>query len=372
MLYIIEPVDNFFFRGPAPFEAGGESFAAAGMFPPLPSVYGGVFRSLVEKNVGTRFRIGFSGLWIDGQCYFPKPMDLYLRNKDSDDKYIFKTMKLKRSLLTSFPLSKILYIPESLVEKEKVGGNYYLQEQQLSDYLNGNIHEINGIDINSDYVKIEKKIGIEIDPISGVSKKEQLYQTVSIRPAKDKGLRLAVECNYDLEREMAMVKLGGEGKLAKFSRCPHELSIIRPSGDGEYFKLYLATPAIFKNGWLPSWINEKSKTGYFKDSKRSVKVKLVSACVGKNVLCGGFGFDKEEKQYRPRELRYGTPAGSVYYFKLLQGTFEDAVKLFHMKCISDYRESMGFDYRLFNRTRYCDRGFGYSFVGKWNGEKEGI
>lgn len=81
---------------------------------------------------------------------------------------------------------------------------------------------------------------------------------------------------------------------------------------------------------------------------------------------------KGERQYRPRELRYAVPAGSVYYFKLLKGSFEDAVKLFHGKCISEYRENMGFEYQVFNRSRYCDRGFGYALLGKVSREQEEI
>lgn len=374
MLYSIEPIDSFFFRTPAPFEAGGESFASSGMFPPSPSAYGGVFRSFIEKNgaVGTRFRISFNGLCLNKQCYFPKPLDLYLSNKEPDGNCFFKTMKLKRNWLSNYPLDYIPYISEKRTEKEKNHGNYYLSESGLLDYLQGSRGSLSGIDVNSEYMKIEKKIGIAIDPVNGVSKKEQIYQAVSVRPAKDKDLRLAVECDYRVEKDSALVKLGGEGRLAKISPLSNELFIESPSANDKYFKLYFATPAVFQNGWLPAWINEESRIGYFKYRKREIEVKLVSACVGKKVLCGGFGFDKGQQRYQPKELRYAVPAGSVYYFELLHGNFEDAVKLFHMRCISDYRESMGFNYRIFNRSRYCDRGFGYTLVGKWDREQEEI
>lgn len=95
-------------------------------------------------------------------------------------------------------------------------------------------------------------------------------------------------------------------------------------------------------------------------------MRLFSAWVGRKVLCGGFGYDKINKEYRPGKLREAIPAGSVYNFEILQGNFEDDLKLFHMKCISGDGESMGFDYIVYNRSRYCDRGFGYVFVGKFN------
>ena len=39
MYYLIEPLDNFFFRTSVPFEAGGETTAIESLDMPLPSVY---------------------------------------------------------------------------------------------------------------------------------------------------------------------------------------------------------------------------------------------------------------------------------------------------------------------------------------------
>lgn len=71
-------------------------------------------------------------------------------------------------------------------------------------------------------------------------------------------------------------------------------------------------------------------------------------------------------------MRYAVPAGSVYYFELIQGSFGDAVSLFQGNCISEYRENLGFDYQVFNRSRYCDRGFGYALVGRLGKEQEDV
>lgn len=370
MIYLAEPVDNFFFRTPVPFEEGGETMAVNGSFPPLPSVYAGAFRTLMQDPTEGRLKIGWNGLWLKDSPYFPKPLDLYMIRKDDEKGCILKLMGLRKKPLSNYPLEYIPYIQQPQTVKEKHQGITYLSENSLLKYLNGDGSEVAGVDLEH-YMKEERKIGIAVDSMSGTSKNQQLYQASYIRPVA--GLKLAVQVNLPWNearlngnsREI-VIKLGGEGKVARFSPTEHLISAPIQQEAAKCFKLYFATPAIFKKGWLPGWLDEKTMTGWFKYKKRDIKVRLISACVGRKVLCGGFGYDKIHREYRPRELRYAVPAGSVYYFEILRGDFEDALKLFHMKCLSDYRESMGFDYTVFDRSRYCDRGFGYAFVGKFN------
>lgn len=370
MIYLVEPVDNFFFRTPVPFEEGGETTAVHGSFPPLPSVYAGVFRTLMQDSMEGRLKIGWNGLWFKDRPYFPKPLDLYITRKEDGERCIFKLMGLRKKPLSNYPLEYMPYIQKPQTVKEKHQGIPYLSENSLLQYLNGDSSEIAGVDLEC-YMKEEPKMGIAVDSLSGTSKNQQLYQASYIRPVG--GLKLAAEVNLPWNETRLngnsgeiVIKLGGEGKAARISPTDHLISAPIQQEGANCFKLYFATPAIFKNGWLPGWVDEKTMTGWFKYRKREIKVRLISACVGRKVLCGGFGYDKIHGEYRPRELRYAVPAGSVYYFELLRGDFEDALKLFHMKCLSDYRESMGFDYTVFDRSRYCDRGFGYAFVGKFN------
>lgn len=70
MIYLIDPIDNFFFRTPIPFEAGGETAQINSVFPPLPSVYAGAFRTLMEDCEGVRLKIGCNGLWLKDSLYF--------------------------------------------------------------------------------------------------------------------------------------------------------------------------------------------------------------------------------------------------------------------------------------------------------------
>lgn len=372
MPYIIEPVDNLFFRSSVPFEAGGETAAVKGIFPPLPSVYAGAFRPFhnTGDGDGQRLKIGMNGLWLRGERYFPAPLDMQRLDARRGEEWLLKPMGLKKRPLSNYPLDYFLYADAAAAGKSKEKKNLFLSEQSLSYYLNGCLRQVAATDMDDGYIISESKVGIEIEKGSRTSKNQQMYQLVSARPVK--GLKLAVDVSGVKVNDRQLIKLGGEGKTALVRNCERQLSLEISRKGSRFFKLYLATPAIFKNGWLPGWINNSDMTGSFSYRKKSVTVRLVSACIGRRIPCGGFGYDREAGQYRPRELRFAVPAGSVYYFKLLQGTMEEAEALFDRKTISDYREGLGFDYKVFDRSRYCDRGFGYALLGAFSEEQEEV
>lgn len=374
MLYEIEPLDNFFFRTSAPFEAGGETTVTHGGFLPQPSAYAGAFKTLLEPDEissSRGIRIGFNGLAIGDNFYFPIPLDLNsVQQVDGKERMVI-LKHLGQSPLSSYPLTYMLRSVNSCKDKSK--SVLYLSEKSIAYYLQGGEEGIGCLNI-ADCLVQEKKMGIEVDACSGTSKDGRIYEVSYVRPALNSKLKLAVDVKADLRKNSGVLKLGGENKQAVFRPSTHPLNIESVSATDRYFKIYLATPAIFANGWFPGWIDENTKTGYYSHKEKRVTVRLIAACVGRSIPCGSFGYGREagesESTYRPRVMRYAAQAGSVYYFELLEGSFADAVKLFHGKCISDYRESLGFRYPMRARLRYCDRGFGYAFVGKLGKNQE--
>lgn len=357
MRYFFDPVDNFFFRSAVPFEAGGETTTIASTFPPLPSVYAGALRPFLANpaNGARQLKIGLNGLCLDNQFHFPQPLDLYLAHPPQ-----LNPMSLVKAPLSSYPLPFMPTVSSS-VEKSKKTYHWYLPASELQRYLQGEA-SIQAVDIGADYLLAENKLGIAIDPTTGSAKDEMIYQLTYQRPHN--GLQLACEAQGVSVPSQALVPLGGEGKLAKLTsqEAISEISAPQSESDTRFFKLYLATPAIFKNGWLPGWIDPLTYRGTFIHKKHRIRIKLLSACVGRPVPCGGFGTDPDDGKRRPREMRYAVPAGSVYYFST-QDSLSDAISLLHQKCISDYREGLGFPDIYYDRSRYCDRGFGYALVG---------
>ncbi len=371
-MYQINPVDNFFFRSAAPFEFSGETSLIGNTFPPFPSAYSGALKDLKTAN---RIRIGFNGIAIDNDIYFPKPLDLI--SYEHGSKVFCRKMDLVNVPLSSFPLSYCLCDKSDESGKVKVEDDLYIDQRSMQTYLSEVEADFECIHL-SDYIVKEPKIGIDIDSKSNTAKDKHLFQIEMLRPKN--GLKLVSDVKNISIDNKALIKLGGESKMARITSFTEDLKIDIPEKDSSFFKLYLATPAIFKNGWLPAWIDPNTYTGQFSFKGKSVKIELITAAVGKKIPVGGFGYNveftddtKKRYKYKPKEMRYAVPAGSVYYFKLIKGSsFRDAIKLFHQKCISDYREDYGFQYPSlqYNRIKYCDRGFGYAIVGTLNKNQE--
>lgn len=368
MFYSIDAVDTFFFRNPTPFDAG-VNFHSVSLFPPLPSVYAGTLRHGKKLNA-REINIGFNGLMINNRFLFPRPLDTVVA-EDEQQNPSLELLRLKRSPTGSNPLTYSLAAKGNSVQKEmKLRGGGYMDESELQAYLNGekttfSCHEL------ARYIHAENHIGIAIDQKTGMTEDRKWYSIQRVRPAdqKDRLCSLVVEAKGLTLNDGMVLKVGGESKVASVKRLDRTFSISPVVSTEKIFKLYIATPAIFKHGWLPWWIDPETKVGWFAYKKRKIRVRLISAAVGRPVSAGGFGTVLGKQ--KPRELRLAVPAGSVYFFEILEGTMADAVKLFHQKCLSDYRENLGFEYRNWDRLRYCDRGFGYSFVGKISDEQGG-
>ena len=362
MFYRIDAVDTLFFRSPAPFDAE-LNYEAGSLFPPLPSAYAGALLGQAgeEKRAGT-VKIGFSGLLLRGgdgveQIYFPKPLDLAEYEKK------LHPMKLRKlEAVSNYPFSRVLR-PEKITAEKTAVKDSYISLSEMQKYLSGNAEPIEQVSLG-EYYTSESNTGIQINAVSRAVIGGRMYSTKKIRPeGRDgQGASLLFEDSGEGISQPSILRMGGEGKLVQARPCREGYTLPKPGGSENCFKLCLATPAIFQNGWLPGWITQEDFTGFYAHRQRRIRVQLICAAVGRLVPAGGFSYSG----LRPKPLLYAVPAGSVYYFKILEGTFADAVTLFHGKCVSDYRDSLGFTYRNRPKFRYCDRGFGYALVGKFD------
>lgn len=120
--------------------------------------------------------------------------------------------------------------------------------------------------------------------------------------------------------------LGGERRLVHWQQgklapslwdCPEQVRHALDEKGGRV-RLQLATPALFSGGWLPGWLSERDDKGCFVGSPpgldRPVRLRLVSAVVGRWIPLSGWNLEKG-KPYGPKPLRRMVPAGSVYFFE---------------------------------------------------------
>ena len=139
-----------------------------------------------------------------------------------------------------------------------------------------------------------------------------------------------------------LMKLGGEGKQAYYSTI-YTFEIKAPEMKGNSFKLYLSTPAMFKNGWLPEWIDEATLKG----EREGLKLKLTAASIGRVDHIGGFDIKAGE----PKPMRQAVPAGSVYHFEILNnGKTVSPINIFHGKALSDFDKEQGFELPMWEHS----------------------
>ncbi len=354
MIIEINPLDTLFFRDGKPFTMGEEPWANS-TFPPSPAVIYGALRSAyfaehidelekANENNDTTKDLKIKGIFlkINDKFYFPLPMDYVKRKDNNKDEGFVLFSESAEVIISNYPkLDKILICTDSGNENIQ---NAVLSESTFEKYLNGETNNITYLTIDN-YLINEPKIGIARSSETHSSKEGRLYRVDMKRLGNRKGDKVSILVDFNGLNlpEKGMMKLGGEGKAVSYKKYPDNIKVTYPKfkEDAKQFKIVLTTPAIFKKGWLPEWIDEQKLMGEY----NGFKLKLLTAAIGKPVYIGGF----DMKERKPKPMFKAVPAGSVYYFEIEEGDMEKAKEVFHQKAISDI---------------YNEQGFGITYVGR--------
>jgi len=345
MIIKIDPLDTLFFRDGKPFAMGDDTWAD-GVFPGYPSMIYGALRSAYFSNhlnelekanedADPTRNLKIKGVYLLGgdNIYLPLPNDCVQKKDGEKDSVFALSMHELNDIKSSCPTQSAL---KSLEEFENVDGGL-IDIDSLKEYLKCTKGSFSSILKVADIVLPEPKIGIGINKKTGSTEEGKLYR-VDMRRLENKrgkGLSLIIDFEgLDLPEE-GIMKLGGEGKAVSYQKFkPMNFSIDNLGSDAKGLKLYLSIPAIFKKGWLPEWIDEKTLIGEYK----GLKLKLLTASIGKPIHIGGF----DMKTRKPKAMRKAVPAGSVYYFKVIEGDFQKAFEIFNQTPISDFNPEQGF------------------------------
>ncbi|MDK2836502.1 MAG: CRISPR-associated protein Cmr3 [Thermosediminibacterales bacterium] len=353
MFIKIEALDTLFFRDGRPFTMGSETWAN-GIFPPPPSVIYGALRSAyfaenidelhkakTEEDPTRNLKINGIFLNIGESIYYPLPLDCVKHKKSEEDKCAFMLSLDDNNVISSCLTQMLLKSPDNR-EVETVEGGI-LDSISFEDYLSlrGKNFFYKKI---SEYVLLEAKIGIGKNKQTLTTDVEngRLHRVGMNRLASRMGtgretetLSLVVDFTGLRLPERGFLRLGGEGKAAFYNRI-EDLDIVKSAGlKGKRFKLVLTTPAIFERGWMPRWINRERLKGEYE----GIKLKLLTAAVGKYLSIGGFDI----KDKKPKPMRRAVPTGSVYYFELFnERDMAKVADVFNYKSISDYNREEGY------------------------------
>lgn len=331
MIIEIDPLDTVIFRDGKPFGMGDDSWTDSLLLPTPTTIYGALrgtyfsqnpndFKKIREDDVTKSLIIKGIYLYGDNELLYVVPKDCVQR-LDSEE---IITLNLKKNQLTSNPMEYNLSSNEEIESlNEKI-----LDDITFDDYLSGS-NEFYGSDLDN-FITVESKIGIGRDRTKGVTKDGLLYRVQMLRYE----FKIVVEFEGLNLNSSGLMKLGGEAKGANYKELESIELAKTPTIDGSIFKLYLLTPSIFDKGWIPNWIDEKSFIGQY----RGVTLKLLTCAIGKSQSIGGF----DMKTNKPKEMFKAVPAGSVYYFEILEGESDKVIEIFHNQSISEQRADEGY------------------------------
>lgn len=344
----ISALDTLFFRTGKPFDRGEDNWAES-IFPPLPSVIYGAIRShfyiqspdkitdLKTNDLTQNLKINKILLKGLDSTLFPIPLDLVkYKNENKNEAYLKYNLQ---NHLSNFPCEYINVLDDNI---ETPKG--FINKNSLNKYLKQSNLEINYTP-NEQILLNENKIGIGLDNYTRSTEQSKLYRVGMLRTEDKYENKLEIIVDFDLNGfyvNSNILKLGAETKMSSVIALTENEKIediATPELKNEYLKLYILTPAIFKKGWLPDFIDTETLIG----TKDNCKIKLISAFVGKTFKIGGFDI----KQGEPKNMYSAIPAGSVYYFEILKCENKNQItEIFHHKNISDIMPEQGYGHTI--------------------------
>lgn len=396
MNIFIEPSDVLLFRDGRPFSAG-EGHRARSIFPPTPNTMQGMIRSKVLAE-----RCGRYQSYRDGCTQCPEQQTCTIPEEigkpDKQGRGNYGAMQIKGALIAQREASSInVYfpVPADVVQvKDKANPNAALQlaylqplqpewnppgandlshllltlwtsetkpveavtgywsQKEFKQYLLGE-HPTEFIQPGKLYER-ESRFGIEVDNRKQTVQEGRLYQTEFIRCQPDVGLYVEVEGIRQFSANPAansgLIAIGGENRAASYTEQLQlnwndlDKQLTEKLKQSAGFKLYFATPTIFKKGWLPEWIDETSLQGTY----QGVTVKLVAGAIARYQTIGGW----DVAYNRPKPTHRAVPVGSVYYFTT-HASPEQILQTFHWQNLAD-------------DPLDAQIGFGLGLVGCWN------
>lgn len=358
--YFVEPLDVLMIRGNKSFGGAGEHGEA--VMPPWPSLFAGAFRSALladdagrladfvaigtDRNLSVEerrsrmqrllgdslFRVlgtplepgDFRISWLslarrydaDVSALVPLPADLaVLDAAQADTPVALRPAPLPGGVAASLPLPMAAVLRTQ--RQGKPAGGHWLDINALAAHLAGMVPQTTLT--TAELYKRETRLGIALDGERRTAAEGALYTTEAVAFRQDTGFLVGVEGDHGQLPQSGLLRLGGDGRGARYERVGLELPEAALPPHGERFRLILATPGLFAGGWLPPGIRRGSDGGY-RLVCEGFSARLACATVSRNEVVSGWDL----ANWRPKIAQRVVPAGTVYWFDEFDG---DAGKL---------------------------------------------
>jgi len=359
--YLIEPLAPLVFRSGKPF---GSIASAADVVFPMPSAAAGLIRAtsihqqhahIDEHKINNiddqsyqqvlsiqskgPYLVRFDDSYKHIEMLVPKPADaLYFEVKP--DEHADARVQVLRLSPKALDADCGSDLPEGLLPvqmqkptkgKPKPGVAYWTLDH-LKKWQNQS--ELTFDELQQDGVAqlpIEVRTHVAIDNQTQATQTGKLFQTASFDFGYTKVAdtqtasqstwqthRLGFVIQSEQRLNEDTVTFGGERRLSKFlpindidAFYDHGLDeLLNKINDANGFRLTFLTPCIFKNGYLPAWIDNNTKQGTLPDTNTTVTLKACAIDRWQPVS----GWDSIV--WKPKAMRKAVSSGSVYWFDL--------------------------------------------------------
>jgi CRISPR-associated protein Cmr3 len=315
------------------------------------SVVAGSFRTALAKAAGRGFdsptqnellKIDVAGVLplADGQLYLPAPYDCVL--DDKGEVWWARPEKMKEGEGANWPeegLRPVLLDAKDDFKPE--AGPMFWPLKRYAEWLCGQKVNPRTPDfLGAPVPDLRDHVSLNSD--SGAAAEDMLFTTVGIGsralpkhgctpgPTKPTGAPRC-ECFTEIELSARVEEvpewgrqalgnlsvwhpLGGERRLAHWRtsedggmwECPKDVR--EKLGKTRQITMTLATPAIFRDGWKPGWLDGRLTGSPTNDGPR---LTLVGACIQRWRAVSGWSY----KDKGPKAIRRMVPAGGVYFFE---------------------------------------------------------
>ncbi len=352
----ITPSDVVLFRDGRPFGYAAAAGASVGVFPPFPSTVFGALRTAAYRAHGVTLRMQGAPVFPDPEC------KQVWGDAATNGSVRLRGLALWHGASALWPSPGCVVVPKTKAvsvarraapaaalpwcasgfDKRllpvwlpgagtwRAGGGYY-QTAALETVLGATTGDLPLPEAQENFVVDEPREGIAIDDERRTTREGALFQMGFRRLVDD--TRFVAWIDADEGRpfpENGMLRLGQDGKVASFRA--------EPGGAGDWprpprpasskFLIYLATPARFKGGWLPSWVDPAD----LRVRHRGWEARLVAASLERPQNIGGWDLARGG----PRALHAAVRAGAVYFFEAASSdAASKAVQDLHGSCLSE-------------------------------------
>lgn len=340
LLFATRGIDPLLFRDGRPFAASeGDETMARSLTLPLPHTLAGFLRAQAGATAGwdwNRYEDCQAAHGVPvygplprraGQFVFPAPRDAVVYANDN-------VIGL-RPWSDDLPDAAGCDLPEELaplrLTEEQNGkpasGHAFWEWSALAAWLEGRLPAVLPAIAPP---PVEERIHVAIASESGRSKEGALF-SVGYRACEE--WEFVARANLPDNLVPAPVgHLGGERRLgvvetlpdtdANWPRCPPSLKTALRAA--KRVRLTLATPALFAHGWRPGWLDD-GDSGPKPRGLSKVRLKLVAAAVGRREPVSGWSLRASDGAKGARPVRWAVPAGSTFFFHVVDGGSPDAL-----------------------------------------------